>query len=77
MLWRLKNYDIGAVKLMLTARRWPAIETARHQVKIDGNVNVEGAVSAPRIKGQITVIEGSLRPDLAVFGTEQGAVQTR
>ena len=56
----LKNYDIGAVKLMFTARRWPAIETARHQVKIDGNVDVEGAVSAPKIKGQITVIEGSL-----------------
>ena len=61
----LKNYDIGAVKLALTARRWPAIETARHQVKVDGNVDIEGAVSAPRIKGQIIVIEGSLRPDLA------------
>ncbi len=61
----LKNYDIGAVKLRLTARRWPAIETVRHQVKIDGNVDVEGAVSAPKITGQITVIEGSLRPDLA------------
>ena len=61
----LKNYDIGAVKLMLTARSWPAIQTARHQVKIDGDVNIEGAVSAPRIKGQVTVIEGTLRPDLA------------
>lgn len=61
----LKNYDIGAVKLMLTARRWPAIETVRHQVKIDGDVAIEGAVSAPKIKGQITVIEGSLRPHLA------------
>jgi autotransporter translocation and assembly factor TamB len=60
----LKNYDIGAVKLALTARRWPAIETARHQVKIDGDVEIEGAVQAPRVKGQIVVIEGSLRPDL-------------
>jgi translocation and assembly module TamB len=63
----LENYDIGAVRLTLTARRWPAIETARHQVKIDGHVDIEGAVSAPKIKGQITVTEGSLRPDLAFF----------
>lgn len=61
----LKNYDIGAVKLMLAVRRWPAVETARYQVKIDGNVEIEGAVGAPKIKGQITVIDGSLRPDLA------------
>ncbi len=60
----LKNYDIGAVKLVLNARRWPAIETVRHQVKVDGNVEIEGAVSAPKLKGQITVTEGSLRPDL-------------
>ncbi|HMF48802.1 MAG TPA: translocation/assembly module TamB domain-containing protein, partial [Candidatus Saccharimonadales bacterium] len=71
----LKNYDIGAVKLMFTARRWPAIETARHQVKIDGNVDVEGAVTAPKIKGQITVIEGSLRPDLAFL--EQSKAPTK
>jgi autotransporter translocation and assembly factor TamB len=61
----LKNYDIGAVKLALTARRWPALETARHQVKIDGNIDIEGAVQAPIIKGQLVVVEGSLRPDLA------------
>lgn len=71
----LKNYDIGAVKLALTARRWPAIETVRHQVKIDGNVDVEGAVSAPKIKGQITVIEGSLRPDLEFL--EQSKMPTK
>jgi autotransporter translocation and assembly factor TamB len=61
----LKDLHNGAIKLALTARRWPAIETLRHQVKIDGNVDVQGSLSAPQVKGQITVSEGSLRPDLA------------
>jgi translocation and assembly module TamB len=37
----LKDYDISGVKLVLTALRWPAIETQRHQVKIAGNVDVQ------------------------------------
>ncbi len=61
----LKNLDVGAFKLALNARRWPAIETLRHQVKIAGNVEVQGTLVAPKITGQVEVIEGSLRPDLA------------
>jgi autotransporter translocation and assembly factor TamB len=60
----LKDLHNGAIKLALTARRWPAVETLRHQVKIDGDLDVQGSLSALRIKGQITVSEGSLRPDL-------------
>ncbi|HEX2930484.1 MAG TPA: translocation/assembly module TamB domain-containing protein, partial [Candidatus Binatia bacterium] len=60
----LRDYDIDAVQLSLTALRWPAIETTRHHVKIAGNIDGQGTVAAPRIKGQVTVTEGTVRPDL-------------
>jgi autotransporter translocation and assembly factor TamB len=59
------DYDIGAFKLSLAAQRWPAIETQRYQIKIAGNVDVQGTLAAPKVTGQVTVTEGSLRPDLA------------
>jgi translocation and assembly module TamB len=59
------DYDIGAFKLSLAAQRWPAIETQRYQLKIAGNLDVQGTLAAPRVTGQVTVTEGSLRPDLA------------
>jgi translocation and assembly module TamB len=60
----LKQFDVSAVKLSLTAQRWPAIDTVQHQIRIAGNVDVEGSLVAPTVKGQIVVTEGSLRPDL-------------
>jgi len=59
------DYDIGAFKLSLTAQRWPAIETQRYQLKIAGNLDVQGTLGAPKVTGQVTVTEGVLRPDLA------------
>ena len=59
------DYDIGGFKLSLTAQRWPAIETQRYQLKIAGNLDVQGTLAAPKVTGQVTVTEGSLRPDLA------------
>ena len=61
----LKDYQEGAVKLTLNAKNWPAIQTTRYQAKIAGNVAFDGALTAPRLTGQLTVLEGSLRPDLA------------
>jgi len=61
----LKDYDVNAVKLSLTAQRWPAIQTQSHQVRIGGNVDVQGSLTAPRMSGQLTIIDGALRPDLA------------
>jgi autotransporter translocation and assembly factor TamB len=58
------DYDIGAFKLSLTAQRWPAIETQRYQLKIAGNLDVQGTLAAPKVTGQVTVTEGVLRPDL-------------
>jgi translocation and assembly module TamB len=61
----LNGYDVSAVKLSLKAQRWPAIETERYQVKLAGNVDVQGSLTAPQVTGNLTVTEGSLRPDLA------------
>ena len=71
----LKEFDISSVKLALTAQRWPAIDTVRHQMRIAGNVDVQGSITAPTVKGQIVVTEGSLRPDLAFL--EQSKAPTK
>jgi translocation and assembly module TamB len=63
----LKDYQEGTVKLSLSAKNWPAIQTTRYQAKIAGNVAIDGALTAPRLTGQLTVVEGSLRPDLALL----------
>jgi autotransporter translocation and assembly factor TamB len=61
----LKDYQEGTIKLSLSAKNWPAIQTARYQAKIAGDVAIDGALTAPRLTGEVTVLEGSLRPDLA------------
>ena len=61
----LKQYEVSDVRLTLNAKRWPAIDTAQYQLRIAGNVDVEGALSAPIVKGQLNITEGSVRPDLA------------
>jgi autotransporter translocation and assembly factor TamB len=61
----LNNYEIGAAKISLNARRWPAIDTTRYQLRVGGNLEIQGTVNAPELKGGIDVTEGSLRPDLA------------
>ena len=60
----LKQFDVSAVKLSLTAQRWPAIDTVRYQIRIGGKVDVEGSLLAPAVKGQLVITEGLLRPDL-------------
>ena len=60
----LKQFDVSAVKLSLTAERWPAIDTVRYQIRIGGKVDVEGSLLAPAVKGQVVITEGLLRPDL-------------
>ena len=61
----LKDFDANGFKLALTAQRWPAIETQRYQVKVAGDLEAQGTLTAPKISGKVTVLEGSLRPDLA------------
>ena len=71
----LKEFDVSAVKLSLTAKRWPAIDTVRYQMRVAGNVDVQGSIAAPAVKGQIVITEGSLRPDLAFL--EQSKAPTK
>jgi autotransporter translocation and assembly factor TamB len=71
----LKQFDVSAVKLSLTAQRWPAIDTVQYQIRIAGNIDVEGSLVAPAVKGQIVVTEGSLRPDLNFL--QQGKAPTK
>jgi autotransporter translocation and assembly factor TamB len=71
----LKEFNVSAVKLSLTAQRWPAIDTVRYQMRVGGNVDVQGSLTAPAVKGQIVITEGSLRPDLAFL--EQSKAPTK
>lgn len=61
----LKDFAIGSFKVVINAQRWPAIDTPRYQVRVAGNVEVQGTLAAPKVTGQVTVSDGSLRPDLA------------
>lgn len=61
----LNNYEIGAAKISLNARRWPAVDTSRYQLRVGGNLEIQGTVTAPEVKGRIDVSDGALRPDLA------------
>jgi autotransporter translocation and assembly factor TamB len=61
----LKDYEIGTAKISLSAQRWPAIETGRYQLRVGGNLEIQGTVNSPEVKGRIDVTDGSLRPDLA------------
>jgi autotransporter translocation and assembly factor TamB len=71
----LKDYEIGAAKIALNARRWPAIDTSRYQLRVGGNLEVQGTINAPEIKGRIDVAEGSLRPDLAFLEQSKAPVK--
>jgi translocation and assembly module TamB len=64
-LLALKSYELEDFKLTLTARRWPAINTKRYQAHLNGDVVIAGSLLAPKVTGEIEVIEASLRPDLA------------
>jgi translocation and assembly module TamB len=60
----LKQYEIGAAKIAVSAKRWPAVDTSRYQIQVGGNLEIGGTLDAPVIKGKVDVIEGSLRPDV-------------
>ena len=63
----LTNFEQSAIKLVLSVKNWPIIQTAGYQAKIAGNLALEGSLNTPKVTGVLTVLEGSLRPDLAVL----------
>lgn len=71
----LKQFAVSGVKLNFKAQRWPAIDTARYQLRVGGNVEVGGTLAAPLIGGRLNIDQGSLRPDLAFL--EQSKAPTR
>ena len=71
----LNNYEIGTAKISLNAQRWPAIDTSRYQLRVGGNLEIQGTVTAPEVKGRIDVTDGSLRPDLAFLEQSKAPVK--
>jgi autotransporter translocation and assembly factor TamB len=71
----LKDFDANGFKLALTAQRWPAIETQRYQVKVAGDLEAQGTLTAPKITGKVTVLEGSLRPDIGFLEQNKAALK--
>jgi len=61
----LRDFDANGFKLALKADRWPAIDTQRYQVKVAGDIDAQGTLTAPKLSGKVNVVEGSLRPDMS------------
>jgi translocation and assembly module TamB len=64
----LKDYSPEDFKVSFTLSRWPAIETQRYRATVAGNIEVQGPLRKPSLKGQIEVLNAELRPDLAFLG---------
>jgi autotransporter translocation and assembly factor TamB len=61
----LKDYSPEHFKISLALSRWPAIETQRYRATVAGNIEVQGPLGKPSLKGQIEVLNAEVRPDLA------------
>ncbi len=64
----LKDYSPEDFKVSLALSRWPAIETQRYRATVAGNIEAQGPLGKPSLKGQIEVLNAELRPDLAFVG---------
>jgi translocation and assembly module TamB len=65
----LRDYQPQHLTLSLSADRWPAIQTSQYQVEIGGELRGEGPPTAPKITGQLTVPQATLRPTLELLET--------
>lgn len=63
-----ENFSPDTIDATLRAHRWPAIATARYQARIDGEVHAGGTLSAPRVKGQVDVVDATVHPNLDFLG---------
>ncbi|MGH2709124.1 MAG: translocation/assembly module TamB domain-containing protein, partial [Actinomycetota bacterium] len=55
----------GAIKAAVVLDRWPAVWTKEYQARLSGEVRAAGTLAAPKIKGQLEVLEAVLKPNLA------------
>ncbi len=61
----LQKFSPQAMDLSIAAKQWPAINTQRYQVELNGTAKIGGTLAAPRISGKFEVPRGELRPDLS------------
>jgi autotransporter translocation and assembly factor TamB len=64
----LKDYSPEDFKVSLTLSRWPLVETQRYRATVAGNVEAQGPLAKPLLKGQVEVLNAEIRPDLAFLG---------
>jgi autotransporter translocation and assembly factor TamB len=63
-----ENFSPGAIDVTLQAHHWPAIATSTYQARIDGELHAGGTPGAPRVEGQIAVVDGTVHPNLDFLG---------
>ena len=61
----LQKFVPQGIDLSISAKQWPAINTQRYQIEVDGAARIGGTLVAPRITGSLEVPRGELRPDLS------------
>ncbi len=71
----LKNYQADNFKLSLAFNGWPAISSQRYRVETAGNLTIQGTLQAPKVAGDIEIVEARLRPDLAFLEQSATAVK--
>jgi autotransporter translocation and assembly factor TamB len=58
------NYSPGAINATLQIHQWPAIATQQCNATINGKILASGTPDAPRIQGEIAVVDTTIHPDL-------------
>ena len=61
----LQKFAAQSLDFSIAAKQWPAINTQRYQVELNGTAKIDGTLAAPRISGKFEVPRGELRPDLS------------
>ena len=58
------NYSPGAINATLQIHQWPAIATQQYNATMNGKIHASGTPDAPRIQGEIDVVDTTIHPDL-------------
>lgn len=61
----LNNFVPQDIGVALAAKNWPAMNTQEYRAVMNGSLNLNGTVKAPRINGKIVIVNGEARPNLA------------
>ena len=59
----------GDYTTKIELERWPLVETKRDRLIASGVLSARGSFEAPRIEGKVTIVEGTLRPNLAFLSS--------